>query len=669
MIIFITFNNTLNTIFVIPLRKKGWSMENMNTEEQKLLFKNWLQTTKNLSSKTLKSYTEDIIPKLEEIISLSNNEKVKSLNPNIYSYQTKTEFDYFVNTLKSDPNFDIVNRTGEARGGWVSTPLNHYGRFLAQRTTKDIKNLRWWEIVAIAIYNNDKYAKYRPVETEKLPFVQEAKKIKNASSTSIATELRECSDDLSTKYNRKNKNYFKREGDYYYLSEEGIVYIENNLSEFINDKIENSAKTPTEFALNLILYGPPGTGKTYNTILKAMSIIDNTKYHDVTEDKYAELKARFDKLKQSGQIEFVTFHQSYSYEEFVEGIKPYIPEWGSTENNDIKYIGEDGIFKNICKRASKNLFKSVDNNKKYNISFLNVLNIFKEKYPEGSDFENLIKISYEKNCLIYHFGKQDQNRKIDLLKIEKIFNNNKQFRTSAEFNLEYEGNSALKGYCHTFYKELMKIKNEMEDENQIYVESNGEYAINQNAQKYILIIDEINRGDVSKIFGELITLIEEDKRVGNKYQMKTMLPYSKEYFGVPNNLYIIGTMNTADRSIALLDTALRRRFDFEEIMPKPELLYNKIIEGINLRTLLENINRKITEKYDQDHQIGHSYLMNINSIDDLERAYKNRILPLLNEYFYNDSKSVAEILNCSENDLRKENFITILNKAQNADKQ
>ena len=199
-----------------------------------------------------------------------------------------------------------------------------------------------------------------------------------------------------------------------------------------------------------------------------------------------------------------------------------------------------------------------------------------------------------------------------------------------------------------------------------YLTTNYNFGISEinNNKSYILIIDEINRGDVSKIFGELITLIEEDKRIGNKYQMKTTLPYSKEQFGVPNNLYIIGTMNTADRSIALLDTALRRRFDFEEIMPRPELLTGKVVAGINLEQLLKRINERVTEKYDRDHQIGHSYLMGVETEKDLERAYKNRILPLLNEYFYNDTKTVSQILNCSENELQN-NFLDVLNKAQN----
>lgn len=448
-----------------------------------------------------------------------------------------------------------------------------------------------------------------------------------------------------------------------------IRKIDSTLGNFVENNYENHKEIDKmNIPLNQILYGPPGTGKTYNTVLKAMSIIDNTEYKDVSDEQYKALKTRFDELKQAGQIEFVTFHQSYSYEEFVEGIKPSIPEWDSEKNTEICYIGSNGIFKDICKKATKNLYKLVNNNEMRSVSFNEVFNIFKEKYPKGTDFENLLNISYDSTDLIYHFGKQDQDRKIDLSKIEHLFNSNKQYRTASDFNKEYGGNVSLKGYYHTFYKELMNIKEAIEDEKQVSIESNEEYVVNPEAPKYVFIIDEINRGDVSKIFGELITLIEEDKRIGNKYQMKITLPYSKEPFGVPNNLYIIGTMNTADRSIALLDTALRRRFDFEEIMPRPKLLNNKVIEStnINLQTLLTRINERITNKYDRDHQIGHSYLMGVNTKEQLERVYKNRILPLLNEYFYNESKTVAEILNCSEDELKTSDFVSILGKAQGA---
>ncbi len=550
-------------------------MENMNTDVQKKYFKEWLKL-KNLSEATILSYSESVLEKINEVIISSNDDQVKSLNPNLYAYTDLKSYEKFYTILKSDPNFDIVNRTGQAQANWLKTPLNHYRKFLLERESK----------------------------------------------------------------------------------------VPNFTYDDFNDKEIDKMNIP----LNQILYGPPGTGKTYNTVIKAMEIINpNCVEYDEKGNvsNYSDVKKEFDKAKDNHQIEFVTFHQSYSYEEFVEGIKPRIPEWDSETNTEICYIGSNGIFKEICKKATKNLYKLV-NNKIQLISFNEVFDIFKEKYPEGTDFENLLNISYDSTNLIYHFGKQDQDRRIDLSKIEQLFNTNKQYRTASDFNKEYGGNVSLKGYYHTFYKELINIKEAIEDEKQISIESNEEYVVNSEAPKYVFIIDEINRGDVSKIFGELITLIEEDKRIGNKYQMKTTLPYSKESFGVPNNLYIIGTMNTADRSIALLDTALRRRFDFEEIMPRPELLGGKVVEGINLQTLLTRINERITNKYDRDHQIGHSYLMGVNTKEQLERAYKNRILPLLNEYFYNESKTVAEILNCSEDELKTGDFISILGKAQGA---
>ena len=306
----------------------------------------------------------------------------------------------------------------------------------------------------------------------------------------------------------------------------------------INYKIGNDMENYTPM-LNQILYGPPGTGKTYSTVLKAMSIINKTKYKDVSDQKYKDLKGDFDKLKNVHQIEFVTFHQSYCYEDFIEGIKPSI---GNKEQ--IKYSVQPGIFKKLCNEA---------------------------------------------------------------------------------------------------------IKNESD-------------------KSYILIIDEINRGNISKIFGELITLIEDDKRLGASNELKVTLPYSQKPFGVPKNLYIIGTMNTADRSIALLDTALRRRFFFEEMLPRAEILKNRIITDttINLTTLLTKINCRISEKFDKDHQIGHSYFINVNNKLDLERIFINKIYPLLNEYFYNETETVAYILNCSETDLNEvhKNWLTILENAQ-----
>mgnify|MGYP004462011567 CR=1 FL=1 len=387
--------------------------------------------------------------------------------------------------------------------------------------------------------------------------------------------------------------------------------------------------------LNQILYGPPGTGKTYNTIIKAMDIINPKlvqRDKDGNVEKYDTLKNKFDELKQQGQIEFVTFHQSYSYEEFVEGIKPDL------ESNELKYKLEDGIFKKICNSAKINI--------------------------EG-DFEKIYSQFIEEIDENHEFKTQKGS-----FKIRVNDNDGLTIRTGDNFEKET---------CGTITKEQIKNqtftsigrKQKLEAITKYLKEKYGlTFSASNTVKPHILIIDEINRGDVSKIFGELITLIEEDKRIGKEHQMTVTLPYSREPFGVPNNLYIIGTMNTADRSIALLDTALRRRFDFEEMMPKPELLRGKDIEGVDLEQLLTKINDRIKNEYDRDHQIGHSYLMSVKDKEDLERAYKNRILPLLNEYFYNDINTVAKILNCKSDEITsKENWFNVLKEAQKPTKK
>lgn len=163
-------------------------------------------------------------------------------------------------------------------------------------------------------------------------------------------------------------------------------------------------------------------------------------------------------------------------------------------------------------------------------------------------------------------------------------------------------------------------------------------------KNFVLIIDEINRGNVSAIFGELITLLEPAKRIGGAEHLKIKLPYSKADFEVPANLFIIGTMNTADRSVEALDTALRRRFSFVEMPPLPELLPNAIESGINLKLLLEKINSRIELLLDRDHLIGHSYLLNKTTLKDLKIVFHNNIIPLLQEYFYGDYGKIGLVI-------------------------
>ena len=439
--------------------------------------------------------------------------------------------------------------------------------------------------------------------------------------------------------------------------------------------------------LNQILYGPPGTGKTYNTVIKAMEIINNKKYDSVDYEQYKDLKKQFDNLKQQGQIEFVTFHQSYSYEEFVEGIKPYIPEWGNVEENN-RFIGQDGIFKRIAKDALYSSLTLNNNNNNDSEFFYRIIEKFKEEYPIGSILQtqennNFEIVSYtETSIRIQPVTEKRSKLSISYQPLEEMYLLNKKNKISTRKELEIAMNDRYKGLS-SYYLPILKIIEDfkLDDKNIKQGKEFKEKLIKEfyqnkmvlkknNELRYVLVIDEINRGDVSKIFGELITLIEEDKRIGKEHQMTVTLPYSRETFGVPKNLYIIGTMNTADRSIALLDTALRRRFDFEEMMPKPELLRGKDIEGVDLEQLLTQINDRIKNEYDRDHQIGHSYLMSVKDKEDLERAYKNRILPLLNEYFYNDINTVAKILNCKPNDVSsKENWFNVLKEAQKSNKK
>ena len=293
--------------------------------------------------------------------------------------------------------------------------------------------------------------------------------------------------------------------------------------------IEEILKTyQTMYPLNSILYGPPGTGKTYSTVSYALSCIKGIKVDEIQDRDVS--KKEFDDLLKSKQIRFVTFHQSYSYEDFVEGITA-VPK-----GTQLEYIPKDGIFKEICKDAQKE-------------------------------------------------------------------------------------------------------------------ENHG--------KNFVLIIDEINRGNISNIFGELITLIEASKRAGESDELTVTLPYSGDAFSVPKNLFIIGTMNSADKSIALMDTALRRRFAFVEYLPKPDFLTTiKFSDSteVKLQDLLRTINRRIEVLLDKDHTIGHAYLMNVTDKASLRDALLNKIIPLVEEYFYNDYEKIRLVFGDDEANEKEEDY-------------
>jgi 5-methylcytosine-specific restriction endonuclease McrBC GTP-binding regulatory subunit McrB len=307
----------------------------------------------------------------------------------------------------------------------------------------------------------------------------------------------------------------ERRDQYIQLTKE-ILYRFEQIEYYHNKRFNNMKNN----SINSIFYGPPGTGKTYITAEKAVEICSGDfEINDAedAEDERKQIMDEYNKLVEAGKISFVTFHQSYGYEEFVEGLKPKLDKSSDDSSDDetkesgqVNYHIPNGVFKEICIKAKKDI-----------------------------------------------------------------------------------GNN------------------------------------------YVIIIDEINRGNISKIFGELITLIEEDKREGRQNAISVILPYSKKEFSVPSNVYIIGTMNTADRSLANVDTALRRRFHFEPMMPDPTALSGLHINDIDIQKLLEVINQRIGALYDREHTIGHAYFTEF---------FENKVIPLLEEYFFDDWQKIHLVL-------------------------
>jgi 5-methylcytosine-specific restriction enzyme B len=397
--------------------------------------------------------------------------------------------------------------------------------------------------------------------------------------------------------------------------------------------------------LNQILYGPPGTGKTYNTINKAIKIIDSD--FDLSQTR-ENVKQRYEELVKSGQIVFTTFHQSMCYEDFIEGIKPVEPK---TESTPLSYKVQNGIFKEIAKKAKENSeLSSIKDSPKQKKLFDSVFNILIQKVESALlddpiSVENnmqrglVIKLASSFFCITGINGSS--------IRMMTRTGNEQNTMTKSTLQTIYEDSDNLDKYIvggmKTYYRALVDEMIKWEADVEVI-------SKDVEARNYVLIIDEINRGNVSQIFGELITLIEEDKRLGKEETLEVTLPYSKEKFGVPTNLYIIGTMNTADRSVEALDAALRRRFSFEEMSPKPDLIKTDgkakdgMIDGIDLVNLMTTINKRIEVLLDKDHQIGHSYFMCVRNVGELKLTIQNKIIPLLQEYFFGDYGKIGLVL-------------------------
>ena len=410
-----------------------------------------------------------------------------------------------------------------------------------------------------------------------------------------------------------------------------------------NELIQTTRINSMHQSLNRILYGPPGTGKTFNTVDLAWQILNTNDSADTTRPgSIQELKARY-----PGQVEFVTFHQSFSYEDFVEGIQ------AKSNDGKISYQIESGVFKRIAKSALKNLEDSqkslnqlaedLNFDKRYDAFITHAIEseaAFKKK--KGTEFKILNtdddRLTVESPDSTFSGG--EVQLKVEELK--RVLQSDYPFQSAREVHEQIFINKyKYTRQEDTYYLSLVNAFRQFN----VSVEPSSQ-ADEVSLKPHVLIIDEINRGNISRIFGELITLIEPSKRAGNDEAIEVTLPYSKEPFSVPNNLYIIGTMNTADRSLALMDTALRRRFDFIEMMPQPDLV-TEDLEGIDLRKMLGVMNQRIEALYDREHTLGHAFLMNVESLADLRQAFKNKVLPLLEEYFYDDWQKIRWVLGAS----------------------
>jgi hypothetical protein len=386
------------------------------------------------------------------------------------------------------------------------------------------------------------------------------------------------------------------------------IWSPEDSAEVITSTDKNSQKTVNDmrnFPLNQILYGPPGTGKTYNSINKAISII-NPKF-DLTQDR-SIVKKEYDRLVTENQILFTTFHQSMSYEDFIEGIKP------ETKKENVIYDVVPGLFLEICNTAENNWEDAKEGNSK-KLSFEDAFLLLKEEWDENEEIKFPLKtkgndytiIGFTKKSIQFKKASGGTGHTLSIATLKDYYYKKKEVRLTG---------------VGIYYPSILDKLNKYQPT-----------TISKKVVKnYVLIIDEINRGNVSQIFGELITLIEEDKRLGENEALEVMLPYSKEKFGVPPNLYIVGTMNTADRSVEALDTALRRRFSFEEMPPRAKVVEEKKFSDYPRVAIMEKINNRIEVLLDRNHTLGHAYFIKNN----FKCSFENEIIPLLQEYFYND---------------------------------
>ncbi len=404
--------------------------------------------------------------------------------------------------------------------------------------------------------------------------------------------------------------------------------------------------------LNTIFFGPPGTGKTYEVRKRAVEIIEG---ESVSDEEYMD---KYNSYVQDGRIKFITFHPNYGYENFVEGI---FPQEDSGDEGNVSYETRDGSFKSMCEDALAELLEIRSTSNSFENEFEIAFKIFVDEIEESSNQLALKTQSQNKEFLVEYVEKTDgvnvcpesgRKMRISKKRLKEIYVDLRSRNISDPKRTDISKRS-LRAYSVSIMSKILSydVKSETASVRldkhirPFDILSNGKYGVKDNAEPYVLVIDEINRGNIASIFGELITLIEPTKRIGAQEELTVELPVSKSIFGVPSNLYILGTMNTADRSVESLDMALRRRFGFEAFYPRYDLkALSTEIEGVKLSKLLETINLRIQCLKDQDYSVGHSYFFGVKSKKDLVEVFENKVVPLLQEYFFDDWEKIGLIL-------------------------
>lgn len=471
--------------------------------------------------------------------------------------------------------------------------------------------------------------------------------------------------------------------------------VEEEVSALGDDSLGGRTGMPS--TTNLILYGPPGTGKTHRTAREAVRLCGEEPAAD-----RAALMDRYRALSDAGRIEFVTFHQSMAYEDFVEGLRPSATdEEGESITGGFRLVPTPGLFRRIAQRAETSTSSGdgtfqVGERTVFKMSLGDATNpddahLFEDAVGDGHvvlgfDDVDWSDPRFEQRDAILAAAQERAapgatlNAQSAAVQMPNIFRNwmregdvvvvskgLRLFRAIGVITGPYRFAPREGGdYGHQRDVRWLWVEREGVPVEEIFARGFSQrttyvldpgglnvpalerYANSQDGsgsgapQPFVLVIDEINRADVSKVFGELITLLEPDKRLGRTDALTVRLPYSGDKFGVPANLHIVGTMNTADRSIALLDTALRRRFRFEELMPDPGLL--TIVDGVDLPAVLRMLNERIEYLYDREHQVGHAYFMGCGTRADVDDVMRHRVIPLLAEYFHEDWSRVAAVL-------------------------